>query len=273
MEQEILTFADVYNEPAARAQAEKEKAGAFGWMALAKVWDRPKETDISLVSSEKRYEPFWRVRAARHTRFQVKTDYTLQAVSPHALKVSLLDRDLEFRPGGQLLVSALEHCEKHTELSEFFDGLLKHKGAKTPSEYVAAYQERASPYLDGSGLNLLPPDITAALIVQKVKARLMEPVAAHVILDDELLIGGLTLYYRPVYAFEFAWRDKRGVVEIDALTGSVNREGSMLSSMARQMVTREVLFDVGAELASSLVPGGGVVVKLVGAATKPVPLP
>ena len=65
------------------------------------------------------------------------------------------------------------------------------------------------------------------------------------------------LYYRPVYAFEYAWRDKRGVVEIDALTGNVNKEGSMLVSKARDLMTRETLLDIGAELANSLVPGGG----------------
>jgi hypothetical protein len=35
------------------------------------------------------------------------------------------------------------------------------------------------------------------------------------------------------------------------------------------MMTRDTLVDIGAELANALVPGGGVIVKLVGVATKP----
>ncbi len=266
MKQQIILFTDVYNESASRSQADAERANAFGWAAKAKIWDRPKEADITLVSSEKRYEPFWNIKASRHVKFEYKTSYTIHAKNPFALRTTVLGQTLEIPATKAIALSAMEYCENRVELSEFFNGLKKSGASKSPVEYVAKY--KSEPVDDTNDLTVIPPEVTAAVIAQEIKKRLMEPVDAASILEDDLVVHELLLYYRPVYAFEFAWRGKRGVVEIDALTGNVNREGNMLASMAKGMMTRETLFDVGAELANALVPGGGVVVKLVGAATK-----
>ncbi len=267
MKQQLMVFADVYNEPAARSQADVEKAGAFGWAAKAKIWDRPKDADITLVSSEKRFEPFWNIKASRQVKFEFKTTYTIKTTHTNALNTTILGQTLDIPASRALVLSGMEYCEKRVELSEFFTGLRKVNSSKTPAEYVAKYNSQVAE--NEADLALIPPEVTAALVVQEIRKRLMEPVDAANIISDELAVQELLLYYRPVYAFEYAWRDKRGVVEIDALTGNVNREGSMLANMTKGVMTRENLFDVGAELANALIPGGGVVVKLVNAATKP----
>lgn len=262
-----MVFSDVYNESAARSQADVEKTGAFGWAAKAKIWDRPKESDVTLVSSEKRYEPFWNIKASRHVKFEVKTAYTIKASNQYALSTTLLGSKLDVPSNRSMALHAIEYCEKRVELSEFFDGFKKTTANKTPPEYVAKYHFQ--PVDDEIGMTLLTPEVTAAYIAQEIKKRLMEPVDAATIVDDALELHELLLYYRPVYAFEYAWRDKRGVVEIDALTGNVNKEGMMLVNTARGFMTRDILLDIGAELANALVPGGGVLIKLVGAATAP----
>ena len=266
-QEQIFVFSDVYNESAARSQAEVEKTGAFGWAAKAKLRDRPKESEVTLVASEKRYEPFWNIRASRHVKFEVDTNYTAKASNPHALHTTILGQKLDFPPGLSITLTAKEYCEKRVELSEFFAGFKKNNASLSLPAYVAKFQHQ--PSNNEAEPKLLLPEITQAFLSQEIKKRLMEPVDASTILDDALELHEILLYYRPVYAFEYAWRDKRGVVEIDALTGNVNKEGSMLVSKARDMMTRETLLDIGAELANSLVPGGGVLVKLVGAATKP----
>jgi hypothetical protein len=53
------------------------------------------------------------------------------------------------------------------------------------------------------------------------------------------------------------------------LNGSINREGSIFGGMAKKLATRDALFDMGAEVANLIVPGGSVIVKLVDKATKP----
>ena len=73
----------------------------------------------------------------------------------------------------------------------------------------------------------------------------------------------IDLYYRPWWAFEFLWKpkDKRGVIEIDAITGQL-RQGQALVPKLQRMVTRDALFDLGADTASLLIPGGGIAVKV-----------
>jgi hypothetical protein len=66
-----------------------------------------------------------------------------------------------------------------------------------------------------------------------------------------------------VHAFEFHWvsRDRRGVVEIDAITGQVNLGKSLAAGLSR-LLTRDNLFDVGADTAGMLIPGGSIVVRV-----------
>jgi hypothetical protein len=73
--------------------------------------------------------------------------------------------------------------------------------------------------------------------------------------------------YRPIWAFEFHWRpkEKRGVVEIDGVTGAVRAGGSLLPQLGR-VISRDALFDIGADTVGLLVPGGSIAVKVARAA-------
>lgn len=266
MEKTIYIFEDVYQEPAARSQAESDKVNVFGWGAKLKLWDRPKEGEIQLLSSEKRFEPFWNITAERNSTFEKKAVYNVNIASPYARSVRILDQSFELGGKQAFVLEGLEACFKHVAISEYFDGLNRQVSQKSLTEYATKFQKHEL----GADeiLNLIPPEHGATYLIQQVKARLMEPIQADEMLDDTLEITSLTLYYRPVYAFEFGWRDKRGVLEIDALTGGVNREGSIFGSMAKKFTKRDMLFDIGAEVANLIVPGGSIVVKLVGNATK-----
>jgi hypothetical protein len=267
MEKAIYVFEDVYQEPAARSQADSEKVNAFGWAAKLKLWDRPKEADIQLLSSEKRFEPFWNIAAERDSTFEKKAEYSIHTVSPYAQSIRMLDQSFELGGKRALVLAGVESCFKRVAITEYFDGLKRQVSEKSLVEYATKFQKHELG--TDEVLHLMPPEHGAAYLIQQVKARLMEPIQADEMLDDTLQITSVTLYYRPVYAFEFGWRDKRGVVEIDALTGNVNREGSIFGGMAKKLATRDALFDMGAEVANLIVPGGAVVVKMVGNATKP----
>jgi hypothetical protein len=81
--------------------------------------------------------------------------------------------------------------------------------------------------------------------------------------EESMTLDHIDLYYRPWWAFEFHWKpkDKRGVVEIDAITGQM-RPGQALMPKLQRMVSRDVLFDIGADTVGLLVPGGGIAVKV-----------
>jgi hypothetical protein len=92
---------------------------------------------------------------------------------------------------------------------------------------------------------------------------MLKPVQADTISEESMRLEHIDLYYRPWWAFEFLWKpkDKRGIVEFDALTGLM-RPGQALVPKLQRMVTRDTLFDIGADTVGLLVPGGGIAVKV-----------
>jgi len=261
MDEKICIFDDVYNEVSARAQAEHEKVAAFGMLARMKLWDRPKETEITLANTERRYEPFWMAKATRRTRYTRKLAYHVKVEHPHVVSVELLGQKLPVDARRELQLAAVEDCENTTALTHFVDALRRDTPERTLIDYACrfAFHDAA----DGNQPQFIAPTITAASVLQQVKAKLSAPVEADAIASDEVDIESLTLFYRPVYAFQFAWKDKAGVIEIDGLTGRVNKEGDMLGGAVRALGNRDALFDLGADFAGMVVPGGTIVVKLI----------
>jgi hypothetical protein len=52
------------------------------------------------------------------------------------------------------------------------------------------------------------------------------------------------------------------VAEFDALTGAMTTGGVTLRQQIEKIVTRDLVFDVGADAINLLVPGGGIAVKV-----------
>ena len=261
MEEKICVFEDVYNETSARAQAEHEKAGAFGMLARMKLWDRPKDADITLANTEKRYEPFWLAKATRRTLYVRQTQYRVKIEHAHVTTVELLGQKLPVDSRRELLLPATEDCESVVALAHYVDARLNDNPEKSLIEYAGHYAFHE--ITDSSEPHFIVPTTTAASVLQQVKSKLSAPVEAHTILSDEIDIASLTLFYRPLFAFQFNWRDKSGVIEIDGLSGRVNKDGSMLGGAVRKLGSRDALFDLGADFAGMVVPGGTIVVKLI----------
>lgn len=261
MDEKICVFDDVYNDVSARAQAEHEKTGAFGMLARMKLWDRPKEADIMLTNTEKRHEPFWMAKSSRRTVYTRRTTYQVKVEHPHVTAVELLGQKLTIDARRELQLAAIEDCESVTALAYYVDALGHETPEKTLIDYAGGHAFHE--ITDRSEPCFVAPTVTAASVLQQVKSRLSAPVEADAIISDEIDIASLTLFFRPVYAFQFTWRDKTGVIEIDGLSGRVNKEGSMLGSAVRNLGSRDNLFDLGADFAGMVVPGGTIVVKLI----------
>jgi hypothetical protein len=72
------------------------------------------------------------------------------------------------------------------------------------------------------------------------------------------------LYFRPVYAFEYKWetKGKTAVAEFDGLTGTMTTGGITLRQQVEKVITRDLIFDLGAMTASMLIPGGNIAVRM-----------
>ena len=111
---------------------------------------------------------------------------------------------------------------------------------------------------------VIAPEQRASAVVRALLAKLMKPLQADTVLEESLAVEVLELYYRPIWAFEFHLpaKDKRGVVEVDALTGETTTANALKVSSLTRMVSRDALFDIGSDTVGLLVPGGSIAVKL-----------
>ena len=68
---------------------------------------------------------------------------------------------------------------------------------------------------------VIVPEQRASAIVRQLLAKMLRPLQADTVHEESLAMDHIELFYRPIVAFEFQLpaKDRRGVVEVDALTG------------------------------------------------------
>jgi hypothetical protein len=230
---------------------------------------RPKPDEIRIVAVENRLEPFWLVTIATHTVFDRNRTFTLTMAGPEVKAVTLLEHEVPVhaQPKGAPTVTlpGVEHCLEETEVTRHFDGTT---GTKADlARYVSAPSleiinlEAFAP----EGVLVVPPQARASAVVRQVMGEIVQPVQAQIIHEERVDVKAIDLYFRPVYAFEYEWaaKNKKVVVEYDAVTGDVHTGGKWIGEQLRGMLTRDLLFDVTADAVGLIVPGGGIAVKLV----------
>ena len=104
---------------------------------------------------------------------------------------------------------------------------------------------------------VVPPEIRASFVMRQALQTMLKPVQADVIFEEVVTVEAIDLYYRPIFAYEFRWKtkDKTAVAEIDGLTGDMRNAKSLRQQM-NIPISRDALFDIGADTVGMLVPGG-----------------
>lgn len=267
----ILFFDEVYPVRAAQEQAEKSKLNAFGTLARLNPLNRPKADTVNLAKWELRYEPFWHVVAHREVDYTNAVTYAVAVGNEHARSIEVEGRRFEPVPGPKPRIDLLvrEHCQRRIDAVVYQDGLKRPLKPQVLQSYVDRYKANPREQVDIEGT--LPPRMSFATVLQLAQSRLAaEAVDAHEIHRDVATFDRIQLYYRPVFAFEYVWSTsgKIGVIEIDGLTGDVVENGEWFRDRFEKVMTREMLFELGAEAATTLVPGGGFAVKVLGKLTE-----
>lgn len=251
----------------AREEVEKRKAALVGGTVTA-LLSRSKAQDVEISYEEPRLEPCWRVLAHLRTVYDRQATYRLPILGQEVQRLSLAGQTLEVegqKGSRAVTLSAVEHCQEDLRLERYFDGLGQ------PSQGLArlADAEREEiGQLDAfrpEGWAVVAPQAAAAAVVRQVLAEAVRPVRAQVIHEERVEVEAIELLFRPLYAFELHWpaKGKRTVAEFDALSGEIAAGTKTLRQQIAGMLTTEVLFDLGTEAASVLVPGGGIAVRLV----------
>jgi hypothetical protein len=267
----LFVLEDRLGSDDAEQRANEKRAQAFG-SGIGSILQRPKAEDISMIAQQRRLEPFWHVRARAVYVYDRRRDYTVPGSAPEVQAVTILDTRFELdqplATGRGFRMSALEHCRDEFVDEVYTEGLTGAPVAEGAQLISGVRHEVEDPStLTTDGTIVLPPEHRSSYVVRKALQEVMKPVHADKIHEETIALEVTDLYYRPYLAVEFAWqgKDKTGVLEIDMVSGQI-RSGKPLIGQFRGVISRDLLFDIGADTVSMFVPGGGIAVELAKAA-------
>jgi len=253
---ERLTVEDI------RQRAMDKRVGAFS-SGFGGLLQRPKPEDIELVASQRRLEPFWHVACQARYVYDRSRVYAVTASGQEVREVTVYGNDHTIT-GGSFSLPTLEHCLEEFSGVLYVDGVSGAPVADAAAIMVGTKREVTDlGTLSENDTIVLPPEQRASYVVRQLMGTMMKPVQADSLNEESMRVQHVDLYYRPWWAFEFHWKpkDKRAVVELDAVTGLL-RPGVALVDRVSKMMNRDALFDIGADTVGMLVPGGNIAVKV-----------
>jgi hypothetical protein len=268
-EEQAYFFVPQVSLEVAQDRVESKKAQILAG-AVGALLTRPKPDEIRMLSMENRLEPFWLVRISGRVIYDRAMTYHVPVGGLDVQKVDLLGQTLtpevQGKEGPRLRLNAVEHCRDDRQAQHTFDALT---GELRDFNKYLAFAKTVIDDLDGfapNGVLVLPPQVRATAVTRQVMVEVIKPVQnANTIHEEVVNVEALELSFRPVYAFEYEWavKGKHTIVEFDGLTGEVNMGGRKMRDQFKQIVTKDLLFDVTADAVGMIVPGGSIAVKLV----------
>jgi hypothetical protein len=232
---------------------------------------RPKPEDIQLVSVESRLEAFWQINVFTRTAYERNCTYSIPVSGGEIRHVTVLGQDIPVTVGAKgnasFSLEGVEQCVAEGHHDFTFDGA-GNKMDLSKYQSFAKTEITDLEHFSPDGVLIVPPQAHASTVVRTVLAEVIKPVQARVIHEERVNVEALDINFRPIYALEYHWvtKGKHVVIEFDGLTGEVHSGGKKMGNQVKGMITRDLIFDVTADAAGMLIPGGSIAVKLVKAA-------
>jgi hypothetical protein len=262
-EEKIVELLSALSPEDVKAKALAKRIDAFG--QIARFVQRPKPDEIEILEIEKRFEPFWYGSAKARYSYERRNHYQVQ-VQPEVQSVTFYDHEHQAHNehGHAIQLDVLEHCEEENRREIMLDPI---RGDERDYSKYLNYGENPVPNLEAlrrADEIVVPPEVRGSFLVRKLVQMLMKTFQADKINEERIDVEEVTLYYRPVYAFEYCWKakDKQAVVEFDALTGETRAEGGQIKKQVVNVLENDALFDIGADAIGTVLPGVNVAVKL-----------
>jgi hypothetical protein len=249
---------------------------------LSGLFSRPKPEEIDLAYAEFRYEAFWHVVATVRYVFERNKTYAVPVTGAEVRKVTILGQEFEVvtpqpqqpqqSPAGFLQqigqqigiagnvtrtfsVPAVESCVDENRQERFLE-VAAGQAVQNGADYVKKDKVELTDFsvLSAGGALVATPQMTASKILRTLLATMTKQIQADKVLEEETIVETCDLYFRPVYAFELAWRpkNKTAVAEFDGVTGAMINGKVIRSGGA--MLAPEALFDINADNIASLFP-------------------
>jgi hypothetical protein len=247
------------------------RTNAFGG-GFGALLQRPKADDIVLLDSQRRLEPFWHVSCRARYVYDRSRDYVVPASGSEVREVTVHGETYAVAEAGRtaraFTIPAIEHCRDEFAHEVHVDAVTGAPVADGPAVITGPRTDVVDPAtLAADGTVVVAPEHRASYVIRQLLSEMLKPVQADQVEEESLTLERTDLYYRPTWAFEFHWKpkDRRGVIELDAITGELRQANALLPQLTR-IVSRDALFDIGADTVGLLVPGGSIAVKVARAA-------
>jgi hypothetical protein len=265
-DQRILLFSDEITPKEAEEIAWNKKVSVFDTVSkVVSFLSRPKDEDFELIYQEHRYQPFWHVVAKSKYVYDRTADYQVPANGPEVKSITLEQKDYQTQ-NGHLHLSVMEHCLSEEQEEVLIDGVTGNYEPEL-TRYLSLTPEDASGKLEklvSKKSILVPPQIRVSAIMRQTLAKMIKGIQADKILEENVEVTCVDLYYHPVYAFQYRWisKNKEAIVEVDGLTGEIKSGLRVFSEYLGRVLDQNFLFDLGADAAGILIPGGNIAVKV-----------
>ncbi len=274
----------------AKQQAFDKRVGVVAG-GLGGLLSRPKPDDVELVYDEVRLESFWHITCTVRYVFERSRTFSVPIASAEVRSVTLLGQDFDVTasqppqpPSGQpalfqqisqqiglsgaarsISIPGVEHCVDENRQERYLDAV-NGQALQLGADYARKDKTEVHDLseLAVGEMLVVPPQLSAAKVAKSVLSTMAKQIQADKILEEITTIEALDLFFRPIYAFEFAWKlkNKTGVAEFDGVTGSMTN-GKALHTRGDRPITRDILFDINADTATSLMPVAAGNVKIV----------
>ncbi|MFA4935948.1 MAG: hypothetical protein WC568_08945 [Candidatus Methanoperedens sp.] len=267
----IVVLQATYTADQIREKALSRRVDVFG--RVAKLIQRIKPEDIEITVFQKRFEPFWFASASTRYVYDRKHTYRV-GVSPEVQAVTVYGNKhaVAHEQNNTFELEAMERCVEEFRKESSFDAM---QGNEADFSKYLTYPKTEVPEmaaLKNEGSVVVPPEVRGSFVVRKLVQMLIKTIQADKIHEEKIDIKKITLFYRPVYAVEYYWKakNKKLVVEFDALTGETKVGGVEIKKQVAAVLENNTLFDFGADAVGILIPGANLAVKLGRLAAKKV---
>lgn len=264
-DQRIFLIDDQITSQYAETKAWEKKIVAFDTISkFGSLLSHPKDEDFELVYREHRYQPFWHVIAQARNIYDRNAEYQVKISGPEVKSVTCLAKKYEITKS-HIYLPVTEHCIQEEEDEVFVDAVTGQNQPKL-SDYLSFSPKQVSGELEKIVQKesiLVPPQMRVSAIMRDMLSKMIKGIQADNIQEETIKVPLIDLYYHPIYAFQYRWKSKgkEGIVEVDALTGGVKGGNRVFREYLGKVLDQDFLFDLGADAAGLLIPGGSIVVK------------